>query len=89
MKYYIVTAKCGHVGKNKYILIDFPVVAEDGETAAQIVRLIPRVKHDHKDAIKEVKQVDYDLYYERNSLNFGLIPYFESFSLYSKDFNTR
>ncbi len=65
MKYYIVTTKCGHVGKSKYILIDFPIAAEDGETAASIARKIPRVKHNHKDAIRNVKQVDYDTYYEK------------------------
>ena len=28
MKYYIVTAACGHVGRGRYVPIDFPVVAE-------------------------------------------------------------
>ena len=43
-KFYIVTAKCGHVGKSKYILINFPVIAEDGREAAKIARQIPRDK---------------------------------------------
>ncbi len=59
-KYFIVTAKCGHVGKDKYILIDFPVIAEDGREAAKIARNIPRVKHHHKDAIRNVKEVSYE-----------------------------
>ena len=69
MKYYIVTAKCGHVGRNKYILIEFPVIAENGEDAARKARMIPRVKHDHKDAIRMVKQVDYDSYCKRWLIN--------------------
>ena len=60
MKYYIVTTKCGHVGKNNYILIDFPVIAEDGKEAAKIAREIPRVKHHHKDAIRKVEEVSYE-----------------------------
>ena len=62
MKYYIVTTKCGHVGKNNYILIDFPVIAEDGKEAAKIAREIPRVKHHHKDAIRKVEEVSYERY---------------------------
>ena len=27
-KYYIVKAKCGHVGRDKYIPIDFPIKAK-------------------------------------------------------------
>jgi len=59
-KFYIVTAKCGHVGKSKYILIDFPVIAEDGREAAKIARQIPRVKHHHKDAIRNVEESSFD-----------------------------
>ena len=28
MRYYMVTAKCGHVGRDYYIPIDFPVRAD-------------------------------------------------------------
>ena len=56
-KYYKVLAKCGHVGRNKYILKWFYVKAQTGEEAAKIVRDRPRVKHGHKDAIKDVKEI--------------------------------
>ena len=70
MKYYIVTTKCGHVGKNKYIVIDFPVLAENGKDAARMARDIPRVKHHHKDAILNVREVsveEYNEYVEKNN----------------------
>lgn len=57
MKYYKVKAKCGHVGRGKYILMDFYVKAESGKDAAAIVRHKPRVKHDWKDAIETVDEV--------------------------------
>lgn len=56
-KYFIVTAKCGHVGKNNYILIDFAVTAENKKDAARKTRMISRVKHNHKDAIINVIEV--------------------------------
>ncbi len=62
MKYYEVEAKCGHVGRNKYIIKKFYVCVEDGKEAARKVRLYPRVKHNHKDAIKSVNEIDYDKY---------------------------
>ena len=67
MGYYHVTAKCGHVGKGYYIPITFAVKAGSATEAASYTRLIPRVKHDHKDAILQVEEVDIidylDLYY--------------------------
>lgn len=67
--YFIVTAKCGHVGKNNYIEIDFPVFSTDGKAAAQHVKELPRVKHDHKDVIINVVAVDYERYYEQLNIN--------------------
>lgn len=61
-KYYIVEAKCGHVGKDRYILIKFPIKAASKKEAASIARLLPRVKHHHKDAIRDVQEVDYNAY---------------------------
>lgn len=57
MKYYKVKAKCGHVRRGKYILMDFYVKAESGKDAAAIVRQKPRVKHDWKDAIEFVDEI--------------------------------
>lgn len=62
MNYYIVTAKCGHVGKDYYIPIDFPVRAESKTEAAKIVRSFPRVKHHHKDAILSCREVSIEKY---------------------------
>lgn len=56
-KYFKVLAKCGHVGRNNYIEKWFYIKAENGKEAAKIVRNMPRVKHHHKDAIREVKQI--------------------------------
>ena len=62
MKYYEVEAKCGHVGRHNYILKKFYICADDGKEAAYKVRYLPRVKHNHKDAIKNVKEITYDDY---------------------------
>ncbi len=60
--YYAVEAKCGHVGRKNCIVIIFPVVAESKKDAARITRQIPRVKHDHKDAIISVRQITKEEY---------------------------
>ena len=54
---YSVLCKCGHVGRHRYMPIQFPVIAESKKEAAKIARKLPRVKHDHKDAIKKVRQI--------------------------------
>ena len=58
MRYYEVTAKCGHVGRVFYIPIGFAVRAETASEAAAATRTMSRVKHDHKDAILSVREVD-------------------------------
>lgn len=67
--YFEVIAKCGHVGRNKYIPIKFAVEAESGKDAAAMVRRFPRVKHDHKYAILSVAKIDYARYMEINAIN--------------------
>ena len=62
MNYYKVKAKCGHVGRNNYIPKTFYIKAEDGKEAAANARKIPRVKHDKKSAIIEVKRISKDEY---------------------------
>ena len=59
MAYFMVSAKCGHVGRDFYYKGNFFLQAESGKEAAQRVRFFPRVKHDHKDAILSVKKLDY------------------------------
>lgn len=61
-KYFKVQAKCGHVGRNHYILKWFYVKALTGEEAAKVVRDKPRVKHDHKDAIRNVVEITFEDY---------------------------
>lgn len=62
MEYYKVLAKCGHVGRNRYILKWFYLKANNGKEAAKIIRFTPRVKHQHRDAIREVVKIDLDEY---------------------------
>lgn len=62
MKYYMVIAKCGHVGKNNYFKGVLFFKAENGKEAAFLARKCPRVKHDQKDAILEVSEIDFASY---------------------------
>lgn len=61
-KYYSVTAKCGHVGKRFFIPIEFAIRAESAKEAARITRDMPRVKHNHKDAIQSVREISREEY---------------------------
>ena len=75
MNYYQVEAKCGHVGMNNYIIKRFYVCADNGKEAAFRVRKMPRVKHHHKDAIRNVTAISYDEYIEGIALR-NEDPYF-------------
>lgn len=68
-RYYKVKCKCGHVGRNYYIPIDFPVVASNGREAAKIARNFPRCKHHHKDCILEVVEISKEDYVQLQTLN--------------------
>ena len=68
-KYYEVIAKCGHVGRKNYIPVKFAVVAESGKEAAKKVRQFPRVKHDHKDAILNVRCITLEEFLEIKERN--------------------
>ena len=61
-KYYIVSTKCGHVGRKNYITIDFPVKASSSKEASKKVRQFPRVKRHRKDVIENVEEVDREIY---------------------------
>lgn len=61
-KFYRVTCKCGHVGRDHYVRIDFPVNADSAKEAAAIARGIGRVKHHHKDAILACREIDFEEY---------------------------
>ena len=68
-KYFKVTCKCGHVGVKHYIRISFPVIAATRKGAAEIARYIPRVKHEHKDAILECKEITIEKFKEIQEIN--------------------
>lgn len=68
-KYYMVIAKCGHVGRKNYIPVKFAVVAESGKEAAKKVRQFSRVKHDHKDAILDVRCITLEEFLEIKEIN--------------------
>lgn len=75
MCYYKVDAKCGHVGRNYYVVKSFPIIANTKKEAAKIVRGIPRVKHHHKDAIKAIKEITLNEYISLG-LQHASDPYF-------------
>jgi len=60
--FYIVTAKCGHVGVGKYILIDFAINANSPEHAEKITLSFPRVKRNPETAILRLKEVTFEQY---------------------------
>ena len=68
-KYYIVSAKCGHVGRKNYITIDFPVKATSGKEAARVARQFPRVKRHRKDVIENVVEVSQESYHSKHLEN--------------------
>ena len=53
--YYVVEAKCGHVGRKNGIFIF--LVAESKTEETRITRQIPRVKHNHIDGYYMRKQI--------------------------------
>ncbi len=64
MKYFLVKAKCGHVGRGKYIEVDFPICAETMHDASQSCLQRPKVKRHLKNAISSVREVSFDDYQE-------------------------
>ena len=69
MRYYKVIAKCGHVGKGKCVLVSFACAAENGKEAAAKVRAYARVKHHHKDAIRNVREIKFEAYIKLRAEN--------------------
>lgn len=68
-KYFRVTAKCGHVGKNNYVPINFAVRAESASEASQIAKGFPRVKKQLKDSIISCEEISKREYKELLSIN--------------------
>jgi hypothetical protein len=69
IRYFAVKTKCGHVGKAYYIPIDFAIRANDAKEAAEFARHIKRAKHDHKDCVLGVKEINYQQYLELREKN--------------------
>lgn len=69
MGYYIVDAMCGHVGSGMYVEKSFPFATATMSEAAQACKEIPRVKHDNKRAILNVREVSYEEYLEQQKIN--------------------
>lgn len=74
MKYFIVTTKCGHVGKWNCIWIDFAVMAVSAAEAAQKVKTFKRVKRNHKDVVRQVREVEFKKFMLQKSNN-SVDPY--------------
>ncbi|MFA6860863.1 MAG: hypothetical protein WCR56_00525 [Bacilli bacterium] len=74
--YFVVEARCGHVGRNNYISKFFPTMASSRKEAAQNIRNAPRVKHNDKFAIINCFEVSFEDYLicKANYLN---DPYFK------------
>ncbi len=64
VNYYLVYAKCGHVGKGNYLEIAFPVYAKTAHDAAQLVLKKPKVKKHLKNAITSVEEIDCEKYFD-------------------------
>lgn len=64
MSYFAVEVKCGHVGRFFYVPIVFPIVAGSKKEAAMLAMKKPRVKRNHKDAVKSVRKIDVKEYKE-------------------------
>ena len=52
-----------------FIRINFPIIATCGKDASSIARYIPRVKHDHKDAILDCKEISFEEHQELQRIN--------------------
>lgn len=69
LEMFEAVCKCGHVGRSHYVIISFPLMARSRKEAAKIARELPRVKHDHKDAVLNVLRIDKERYAELMEMN--------------------
>jgi hypothetical protein len=76
INFFEVKAKCGHVGRGNYYEGIFHIKAENAKEAAAKGRLMPRVKHDHKDAILSVTQLTYEEF-KAGCVERDNIPYYQ------------
>ena len=64
MKYYKVTAKCGHVGNGMICIKNFYVKSKSKKEARNLVRTRPRVKKGMKNCIVDVHRITYEAFIE-------------------------
>ena len=69
MKYFKVTAKCGHVSNGYYIDKDFPVYAKTASEASQLVKSFPRVKKHLKYCITACIEITNEEFYDLREKN--------------------
>lgn len=63
MYYYLVKCKFGHVGRNKYLPLEIPILANSMKEASLIAKKARGVKKNHKDWCLELpKVVSYEEY---------------------------
>lgn len=80
MYYYLVKCKFGHVGRNKYLPLEIPILANSMKEASLIAKKVRGVKKNHKDWCLELPKVvsyeDYkkaletyrkDIYFEKHT----------------------
>lgn len=68
-KYFSVITKCGHVGRMNCVWIDFAICAENAKEAAAKARQIARVKHHHKNTIKNVVEITMEEFFKLKAVN--------------------
>jgi hypothetical protein len=72
MKYFLVKVKMGHVGRNKYLLMDLPIRARDMKQAVQNARQHGGVKRDHKDwCLEKPREISYEEYCQKKSITYS------------------
>ncbi|MGD9909443.1 MAG: hypothetical protein AB7U79_02420 [Candidatus Izemoplasmatales bacterium] len=77
MNYFLVKCKFGHVGRNKYLPLLIPVIAENAKEASSQAKKIGGVKKDHKDwCLEYPKQVEFNEY-QKAYIDFRNDIYFE------------
>ncbi|MDY0214415.1 MAG: hypothetical protein RBS24_02690 [Bacilli bacterium] len=62
-KYYVVTCKFGHVGRDKYLPLDVPIKAFNKKEASEKAKKLGGVKRDHPDwCLKEPQEITREEY---------------------------
>ncbi len=82
-KYYLVEAKCGHVGRHRYYKGCFFITSLSAQAAAQYVKSLARVKRDHKDCILDVIEISLEEYLAGKE-KIALEPYWQCRSKYQQ-----